>query len=83
MDFIACNNACQLWLTGWRTPQPHATPTPTPTSAPASSVCPTTAGAPGPGPSPELLFDERYERHMEALWEPTAAKQVRARPVPQ
>ena len=32
-----------------------------------------------PPPPPQLLFDERYDRHVEHFWDATAAKQVSVR----
>ncbi|KXZ52724.1 hypothetical protein GPECTOR_8g118 [Gonium pectorale] len=69
LDVLACNSACQLWMTG----------------------CKVGSGGPGGGAGggygnsggggalegePGLLFDERYERHVEWHWDATTAKQI-------
>ncbi|GIL46816.1 hypothetical protein Vafri_3694, partial [Volvox africanus] len=76
LDFLSCNNGCQLWLTGMKV---------------RIGVGANGGGGDGGGggggggengngslqlEDPKLLFDERYERHMEYRWEATAAKQV-------
>ncbi|GLC43067.1 hypothetical protein PLESTM_001427200 [Pleodorina starrii] len=72
LDFVACNNACQLWVTGAKLA----------TGGASSGGGGGGEGGGGGGVTEqqdsgvELLFDERYERHMEHRWEATAAKQV-------
>ncbi|GLI58585.1 hypothetical protein VaNZ11_000195, partial [Volvox africanus] len=76
LDFVSCNNGCQLWLTGIKVHR----------NGVGNSANSGDSGGGGGGgenvngnlqlEDPKLLFDDRYERHMEYRWEATTAKQV-------
>lgn len=73
LDFVVCNGATQLWVTALRADS-HQQAAAAAAAAAAGGKATATAQ-----PPLELLYDEQYERHIEAGWDARAAKQVRNR----